>query len=75
MMKPIEPLNKPISTRIKNRYCDSALFTIEEEFVPKSIQPEFEVDPLPAVKMEVESQATVVSVPSVASAVQQQPVL
>jgi hypothetical protein len=41
-MKQIEPLNKPVSNRIKTRYCDSSLFTIEEEFVPKTQQPQLD---------------------------------
>jgi hypothetical protein len=42
IMKQIEPLNKPVSNRIKTRYCDSSLFTIEEEFVPKTQQPQLD---------------------------------
>lgn len=36
-MKPIQPINKTIKNRIKNKYWSHSLYVIEEEYVPSSL--------------------------------------
>jgi hypothetical protein len=56
MMKPIEPPAKSLSSKIKNRYCESSLFVIEEEYVPRTMQVDEQ-----SVKMEIEQASQSVS--------------
>ena len=51
-MKPIEKINKKLKTIIKDKYWNSSLHAIEQEYVPASI-----IENLPIIPEEVNEQS------------------